>query len=501
MNSTIHLSWFALIFIGLVVIAVGLAGLKVLSLLVNTLSGRRKPQRAVKVSAWSGVVTASFVTATLFLGLMVIAALGFFSVQPRPHSVIPNPQQVQAEPTETVEELRAQQLAAAVESVQAEMAEITKSDDKTASPAEATEHSTEAQAAFIEARKVQMQQFVSRIGQFVRANLDLVSDRQGATVFGQAAESANGGVVVFQPSDETVQQILGIAGQDLLRSFNAELPDHIRQTYALIPLTPPVGSAVSVNPLLAAGGLEKIANSIVSLVERTESAAPIVTTDSPTASAEADNVRGAESEYRSVPDWVNGTDGRRIVVHTKPILQGDDADTLLTIAVNEALSKHVESITAAMNADLHRQARFVRMELPPATAKKYTVDTYERLETVETQTEGATPFRVLYALLEFPEAVDQMAVHQLRQSIQRDRILGLGVVVAFVWLSVCASGFGIRQWLRGTKLGRVTAIPVFAVAAIPTLLIAICVVFMLSNGEFAKYSRNSRPVTIDLEHM
>ena len=50
-------------------------------------------------------------------------------------------------------------------------------------------------------------------------------------------------------------------------------------------------------------------------------------------------------------------------------------------------------------------------------------------------------------------------------------------------------------------MGRATAIPVFAVASIPTLLIAVCVTFMLSNGEFAGYARNSRPVTIDLEDM
>ena len=236
---------------------------------------------------------------------------------------------------------RVQQLAEAVESVQAEMPEITKTDDKTApltNETEVTVYSAEEQAAFIEARKAQMQQLVSRIGQFVRANLDLVSDRQVATVFGQAAESANGDVVVFQPSDETVQQILGVAGQDLLRSFNAELPDHIRQTYALIPLTPPVGTAVSVNPLLAAGGLEKIANSIVSLVELTESAAPVVITASPTTSVEADIVGARRTlRIRPLPDSVSRTDGRRIVVHTKPILQGDDADTLLTIAVNQAL--------------------------------------------------------------------------------------------------------------------------------------------------------------------
>ena len=207
-------------------------------------------------------------------------------------------------------------------------------------------------------------------------------------------------------------------------------------------------------------------------------------------------------EIPAIPKWMQETDGRRIVVHTKPILEGDDEDALLTVAINEALAKHVQSVTASMNTALHEQAKFVRIELPQATAKDHVVKgTYERYETLETETEGPKQFRVLYALLEFPESVDQFAVRQIRQSMQLDRMMGLGIVVGFAWLSICSAGLGIRQWRRGTRLRRITAAPLFAVVTLPTLLVAIGMVFALSKGEVPRRPWNSLPVTIDFKNL
>ena len=53
-QTTIHLSFFGLIITGLIVITVGLAALKLLSLLVNALLGRGKPQPTAKVGAGPG---------------------------------------------------------------------------------------------------------------------------------------------------------------------------------------------------------------------------------------------------------------------------------------------------------------------------------------------------------------------------------------------------------------------------------------------------------------
>ncbi len=514
-QTSIGISFFGLIFVGLIVIAVGLGALKLMSLLVNALMGRGKSPEPAKIGAWSGVMTALVVTATMFVGLMLVAMLFYKRTQSRPQAIeMVSGGYEQPNIQIPVETARAQQLADAVEKEQAAKADkiLAEADENavvesvaapSANATDANIDRTAEQAAFIEARKAELQQLVSKIGQYVSSNLEKVGDKDGATLFGQAAKSDNGDVVVFQPSDEMVQQILGAGGRDLLKSFNSELPGRIRQTYALIPLTPPVGSTVPVSPFLAAGGLESIANSIVSFVESAEpSATPAQTNVETTALlAEADSQLTTQPEIRSTPKWVTETDGRRIVVQTKPILEGDDAESPLTVAINEALAKHVQTITATMNPTLHEQAKFVRMELPQVTAKKFVLDDFARRETIETETEGPKQFQIRYALLEFPEAVDQIAVRQIRQSIQLDRIMGLGVVVGFAWLSVCSAGFGIRQWRKGTRLRRIVAAPLFAVITLPTLLIAIGMLLALSNGDVPHRPWDSQPVRIDLQNM
>ena len=512
-QTNISISFFGVIFIVIILITIGLGALKLLSLLVNALMGRGKPQPPAKVGAWSGLVTALVVSAAMFVGLMAIAMLFYARTASPRHAVTVNSQE-HANLLERDVVARARELTIAVEEEQAHraaevMAEVAEEArveaevDSLVTTADTKVDPAAEQAAFIEASKAELRQLVSKIGQYVSSNLEKVGDQKGTTIFGQAAKSDNGNVVVIQPSDEMVRQILGASGQDLLKSFNSELPDRIRQTYALIPLTPPVGSTVPVNPLLAAGGLESIANSIVSFVERAES--PGAVDETVVESAELPSQTGGEltvqPEIPATPKWMKETDGRRMVVKTKPILEGDDEDALLTVAINEALEKHVQTVTSTMNSTLHKQAKFVHLELPQATAMECVVDTYDLDETLETEIAGATKFQVRYALLEFPEAVDLFAVRQIRQSIQQDRIMALGIVVGLTWLSVCSAGFGIRQWRKGTRLRRMAAAPLFAVITLPTLLIAVGMVVAISKGAVPHRPWNTQPVSIDLEHM
>ena len=513
---------FPLILIAVVVIGAGLGGLWLLSLLFNGLMPRSKPKTHAKVGAWSGFVSAVLVSAALLFGFLIIVA--FFGAKVRQsHTVISvAPTEVSIESVQAQRDttgsvppaqfmisdedllLKKQQIRIAAESDEQSKSDaaIDVSAVATKNESDSTAEITESEkAATTEARNNQLQQLIASIGQFVRSNLERVGDKPAANPFGQAAKSDNGDVVIFQPSEEMVQQILGVGGQDLLKSFNSELPGRIRQTYALIPLTPPVGSTVPVRPMIAAGGLEMIANSIVSLVERAESSAASVKQEPAVLPAEADGILTVAPEIRPVPEWVTEPDGRRIVAKTKPVLAGEDADVMLTAAINEALAKHVEAVTANMNPALHKKARFVHTELPKATAKKYIIDRYERPETLESEINGTTAFQVHYALLEFPEAVDQIAVGQIRQSIQKDRIVGVGVIVGLIWLSVCSVGIGIRQWQKGTKLHRIVATPVFAMITIPSLLLTVAMLLAVSKDEMPRGPWDETPVTIDLANL
>jgi hypothetical protein len=94
----------------------------------------------------------------------------------------------------------------------------------------------------------------------VRSQLESPATVSPAT--SSAGESANGDVVVFQLSEEMLRQLLGDSATEMLQTFNAQLPGGIRQTYALIPLSSPVGATVpQVQPLLAASGLSTLADS------------------------------------------------------------------------------------------------------------------------------------------------------------------------------------------------------------------------------------------------
>ena len=344
------------------------------------------------------------------------------------------------------------------------------------------------------ARREQLAQLATTIGQLVRSRLDQNGEKKLAAPSGPTEKAAGSDVVVFQLSEDVVQQLLGESGRELLQSFNSELPDRIRQTYALIPLTPPVGSAVSpVKPLLAAGGLESLANSLVSLVDiaeqSTESqpgeALPVVLATAP--------------KTRPMPDWVKKPDGRRIVAETEPFVTGEDARRPLTGAINKALAEHLKTVTESIEPALREQSRFVKLELSEIAAQKCVVDTFERFEVLDTAAEGPKSMTKLYALLEFPEAVDNAAIQELRRSVQRDRIAGLGFVLGCAWLSIASAGFGIRLWRKGTRLRRWSSVPVFVAISVPLLAVAVGTVVALSRGEAGRPPWNQDHDTVRID--
>ena len=499
----------SLILIAAFVIGLGMAGLAFLSLVINALTGRRKSNPPEKVGAWSGLPAALIVSAGL-AGILIVMG-GIYSVGsqnlPMARAV---PVDVQQSSTRIKMDKLGNNMVALRKEPQPARPEI-HLEPKLASGIEANDGAPDNvkdinveptnETAIVDARKVQLEEMVAGIGEFLRSQLEKVGDKSNATAFGQAAKSDNGDVVIFQPSDEMVQQMLGVGGQDLLKSFNSELPGRIRQTYALIPLTPPVGSTVPMKPMIATRGLEMIANSIVALVDHADSATLNATPGSVALTAEADGTLTVAPAIRPEPEWITQTDGRRIVARSKPVMSGDNAEILMTAAINDALAKHVAAVTASMDPAWQNQSRRVHMELPQSLAANYIVDRYERPETLETEVEGTKSFQVLYALVEFPDAIDQIAVRQIRYAIQKDRIIGLGVVVGLMWLSICSAGFGIRQWQKGTKLRKIAATPVFAVITIPTLLLTVAMVVALAKGNVPLGPWNENTVTIDLANI
>lgn len=518
------LSYFGLILIAFIVIGLGMGGLALLATMMKALTGRGRSASTEKVGAWSGLKSALGISGGLIAVVLVVGALTLMRshrslrsasaseqairIQTTPVADVTirqsalDPADVAPDPAKPAIEVSVEVHDGSTVSIGVDSPETPKDQSHTSQDVSSlvtVADPKETDAAL--QRKVQLNEMVAGIGKYLRSQLEKVGDKSNTTVFGRAAKSDNGDVVIFQPSDEMVQQILGAGGQELLKSFNSELPGRIRQTYALIPLTPPVGSTVPMQPMIAAGGLEIIANSIVSIVEHAESAASNPPAASAALTAEADGTLTAAPEHRPEPEWMSKTEGRRIVAKSKPVFPGDDPIVKQTEAINEALAKHVETVSASLHPAMLDHAKYVHMELPQAIAGKYIVDQYERPASMESEIGGKTSFTLLYALVEFPDTIDQIVVRQIRQSVQRDRIIGLAVIVGLIWLSVCSAGFGVRQWQKGTKLRRIAATPVFALITIPALLLTVALVCALAKGDVPRGPWNETPVTINLADM
>ncbi len=320
-------------------------------------------------------------------------------------------------------------------------------------------------------RKKRLTELASHIGPWIRSMLDSEAPGDPAAVGGtaQAVESTDKKIVVFR------------------------LPGPIRQTYALIPLTPAIDAAVSpMKPLLANGGLDAIAESLATFLKNAEEESAASTAEIPTPIIDAPVPLESAPGLRAMPEWVHKPDGGRIVAETTPLLPGDDAQKPLAEAINRALVRHMSTFTETLDPVLHKQVQFVSLQLDDSTVQRCTVDSYELLDTFDTETEGPKSFRVVYALVEFPESVDKAALEVIRHSVQMDRIVGVGLVIAFAWLSVCFTGCSIRLWNKSSFLRRGIAVPVFVGLALPLLLLAIGVASAaagLTNGQSPRWPK------------
>ncbi len=65
--------------------------------------------------------------------------------------------------------------------------------------------------------------------------------------------------------------------------------------------------------------------------------------------------------------------------------------------------------------------------------------------------------------------------------------MGLGLIVGSLWMAVCAIGCGVRLWSNGSYFQKTLSIPMFAVFALPLLLLAAGMVVLMAKGDGPRY--------------
>lgn len=329
----------------------------------------------------------------------------------------------------------------------------------------------------------------------------------------EKAEDESSGVVLFDVSPDSTVGDANEPGRELLKALHSKLPEKIRRTYALIPLTAP-GYPVSAadRSLQAAEVLQAVAASLIAAAEKHAAAAKVeaaasqvaaevaaqtakldaaakaqvaeAATSSPPPEAETTDSASpvvAEAEEDRIPTWLQNPDGGRVVVETpfQPVSE-DNAEAIRT-AVNEALLVHLRERTDQTLKPVQDWDQFVHVSLTPEAAKKCVVATYDRKEVISTR-EGPKTLRRTMALIEFPEDVDNAALAAIRKSVQRHRIGGVVSATGFAWLAVMTGGLLIRFGRRGGRVRKLIAVPAFAVITVPLLMAAVGMTVGMSAG-------------------
>ena len=339
------------------------------------------------------------------------------------------------------------------------------------------------------------------IGQWIRSLLNESSGTEvaGSNNVGQAAQSADGDVVVLQLSDKGAEKLLGESAHAMLKSMNSELPSRIRQTYALISLTPSVDAGVApVNPVLAAGGLKAIANSIEAIIAGSQAPNSLLIEKPPIDGAIVVAELSSEIPF---PKWLKNPDGGRIVVETEFAPIGEDTKLPLLAEVNKAWMKHLAEFADSLEPTVQKQAGFVKLELDAETAESCIVQTFERIEGLQTAVEGQKSMHKMYALVEFPESIDKVAVQKMRLSAQHDRVASLGILVVILWLAVTSAGCGVRLRSHSSRLLRFSSFAVFAGLTLPIVLTAGGFTVALAKGETPRrpWMENAEVVKIHVD--
>ena len=338
----------------------------------------------------------------------------------------------------------------------------------------------------IEERRKKLAEFAGQIGQLVRSQLE--SPASVGALSGSTGESSNGDVVVFQLSEEMLRQMLGDSATEMLQTFNAQLPGGIRQTYALIPLSSPVGATVpQVQPLLAASGLSTLADSLVSILNPAESDRDSKAGDMPAGQSAAATEAESQDKPASqeIPEWIGAPRSDQLVAETEALFGDADDQASLDRAVSETVLAAILRSEIDDVQQLRTRAAAVRLQLCPQTVQRCVVKRFVRAETLDTGAEGRKSFRVLYALVEVPEDIQQKIIIAMAGDLRKTRTIELGTSVAGIWLAATFLATGLRCWQSGTRLRRWFAIPLCGLS-LPISVAGALVLATLLSGPFAR---------------
>jgi hypothetical protein len=323
-------------------------------------------------------------------------------------------------------------------------------------------------------------------------NDDATSASENVADASSAAQAGN--VVVFQLSDESLRRLLGTKGIALLDEIRDKLPEELRDSYALIPLTATVSTTApaAVRRLASADGFQSVVTTVASMIPDATIAATDSQSEAQDPVAESDvSVRQSLTLEKS-PQWLTTRAARQFLVETEFAPQTDEPPSTddpsltdqLRLAINNALVEYVRDAVLEDDDDYSRNwFRLVDLRLSQDALADCIIDQHEVVEVLNTKV-GPQVMRKTVALVEFPAEIQQAALREIRVATQRQRTSILGMAVGIFWMGLVLATAGFRIGRRKSRLARYVAAPLFLLTATGLGAGAVSLVGATTAGEF-----------------
>ena len=325
------------------------------------------------------------------------------------------------------------------------------------------------------------------------------SETVGNEVLQSAATSSNEATTMWLPlSSDAIGELLSPEAAEAVDKLNETLPPELRQAYAVIPLAsatpnlkPPVlDTALSVPAVRDALASASVQTAVANFLE--------LALLNPNADSDASD--GAEivaAEY--IPaTWRDNPGVGQVVVESEFVESGVPAEDVLRPAIIKALKAHVSKRSRQKFSSDGDWQKLVDISVSDRALTECIVETNSLQEVVSINGTDHL-MQKTYALVEFPEAMEDQVLANVHTALRQDRAIALCVAVGALWLGWMLLSVVFRASQQGTFLRKLATVPILSLFVLPCVLVAVLMTGAIVEGKTFSFTWSGERISCQID--
>ena len=289
-------------------------------------------------------------------------------------------------------------------------------------------------------------------------------------------------------SREMLNKLAGDENSEEIQELTSQIPQQLSHAYAMIPLSqagpssaPPVIrqvlSPAAIRYILIPENLKAIVSAVSAYLPAEADAA---TDDVGTMLAEA---ASSATETPKLADWVHQKPGIGQTVVTSHFTESTPlAQDALRPEINEALQARITKLCSREFGIDDGWQKLVDVSLSDKAVLASILKTEKTVEIPDT-VDGPKMMQQTYALVEFPEVIEQQVLGTVRAELIKSRTVAVSIALLAIWLCGVLLTFAFQASQHGSFMKKLATVPVMAILILPCMLLAVAMIASMAKGD------------------